>query len=48
MLKRVAEVVYLIPEAQQKKCIHGLLGGHGHFCMAIDIKTSQAFMFCCL
>ena len=44
MVMRVAKVVYLIQEASQK-CIHGLLGGCGHWCRALnDIETSQAFM----
>ena len=45
MVKRVAKVAYLIQEASRKKCIHGLLGGRGHWCMAIDnVETSQAFL----
>lgn len=44
MVMRVAKVVYLIQEASQK-CIHGLLGGCGHWCRALDdIETSQTFM----
>ena len=45
MVKRVAKVAYLMQEALQKKCIHGLLGGRGHWCTAINnVETSQAFM----
>ena len=49
MVKRVAMVVYLIQEVLQKMYPWPFLDGHGHFCMEIDdIKTSRAFMFCCL
>lgn len=34
--RRVAKVVYLIQEAFPPKYIHDLLGGHVHWCTAID------------
>ena len=35
MEKRVAKVIYLIQEASRKN-IHGLLGGHDHWCTVIN------------
>ena len=42
MVKRVAKVIYLIQEASQKKNgIHGLVGGHAHWC-----KFLRSLCFC--